>query len=37
MGRQGFSHPNPGAMVSALRAIIHDGSSVEKAMQDSGL
>ena len=37
MGRQVFSHPNPGAMVSALRAIIHDGSSVEKAMQDSGL
>ena len=30
MGRQVFSHPNPKAMVSALKAIIHDGSSVER-------
>ena len=37
MGRQVFSHANPKAMVSALRAIIHDGSSVEMAMQDYGL
>tara|TARA_Y100001935_G_C16978298_1_gene347477 strand:- start:118 stop:579 length:462 start_codon:yes stop_codon:yes gene_type:complete len=37
MGRQVFSHANPKAMVSALKAIIHDGSSVEVAMQEYGL
>jgi DhnA family fructose-bisphosphate aldolase class Ia len=37
MGRQVFSHATPGKMVTALRAIIHDGTSVEKAMQDAGL
>ena len=37
MGRQVFSHSNPKAMVSALKSIIHDGASVEKAMQDAEL
>lgn len=37
MGRQVFSHATPGKMVTALRAIIHDGANVEQAMQDAGL
>ena len=37
MGRQVFSHPNPKEMVSALKAIIHDGASVEQAMKEFGL
>jgi len=37
MGRQVFSHSMPKAMVSALKSIVHEGSSVEKAMQDAGL
>jgi DhnA family fructose-bisphosphate aldolase class Ia len=37
MGRQVFSHATPGKMVTALRCIIHDGSSVEQAMRDAGL
>lgn len=37
MGRQVFSHKNPGKMVTALRAIIHHGSDVKQAMQDAGL
>ena len=37
MGRQVFSHSNPRGMVSALRAIIHNGSSVEEAIRENGL
>ena len=37
MGRQVFSHATPGKMVTALRAIIHDGANVQQAMQDAGL
>ena len=37
MGRQVFSHENPKAMVSALKAIVHDNASVDQAMQDFGL
>ena len=37
MGRQVFSHSNPKAMVSALKAIVHDKASVEQAMQEFGL
>lgn len=37
MGRQVFSHPNPKAMVSALKTIVHNDATVEKAMQEFGL
>ena len=37
MGRQVFSHSNPKGMVSALKAIIHDGANVEQVMQEFGL
>ncbi len=37
MGRQVFSHENPNAMVSALKAIVHDNANVEQAMRDFGL
>ena len=37
IGRQVFSHSNPSAMVSALKAIVHDNASVEQAMQNFGL
>ena len=32
-GRFVWEDPNPAAVIKALRAIIHDGASVEKAMQ----
>ena len=37
LGRQVFSHENPNAMVSALKAIVHDNANVEQAMRDFGL
>ena len=37
MGRQVFSHDNPSGMVSALKAIVHDGYDVSQAMQEFGL
>ena len=37
MGRQVFSHHNPDKMVTALKLIVHNNSSVESAMQDAGL
>ena len=37
MGRQVFSHATPGKMVTALKGIVHEGSSVQQAMKDAGL
>jgi DhnA family fructose-bisphosphate aldolase class Ia len=37
MGRQVFSHESPSKMVTALRAIVHDGADVKQAMEISGL
>jgi DhnA family fructose-bisphosphate aldolase class Ia len=37
MGRQVFSHESPSKMVTALRAIVHDGADVKQAMEIAGL
>lgn len=37
MGRQVFAHPNPEAMAKALVMMVHDGASVEAAMETCGL
>ena len=37
MGRQVFSHSEPGKMVTALRHIVHDNLEVDQAIQISGL
>ena len=37
MGRSVFSHENPSKMVTALRAIIHDGAEVNQAIESAGL
>ena len=37
MGRHVFSHSNPGAVVTALKAIVHEGFSVSEAKLKSGL
>ena len=37
MGRSVFSHENPSKMVTALRAIIHDGAGVNQAIESAGL
>ena len=37
MGRQIFSHPNPDLLIVALKKIIHNNSTVDEAMDNSGL
>lgn len=37
MGRSVFSHESPAKMVTALRAIIHDGADVNQAIETAGL
>ena len=37
MGRSVFSHESPSKMVTALRAIIHEGLEVKQAMDLAGL